>query len=514
MRVLLVAPPRLLWPYINEQDNYLLPQPLVYLGGALREAGVEVRVIDCMPERMGWRTLARRIQDFDPQVVAAGENHALFASEIIRLVRLTRAVAPRAFTIVGGAHFTNTVSRYLPDEPIDFIVRGEGERTLVELVEALEDSGVEGGRGVDGVAYVQDGEVRHSAPRALIPDLDDLPAPAFGLLPMDRYGTARYLFSPGGTTIHHSRGCSGSCRFCAWWRQMAERRVEAGPDDCPREHLKPRWRTKSVARTVEEMSTLYHRYHKRCLVFVDPTFNVDPRWSDAFAEAVLARDWDLNWFGFMRADYVLRDEQLGVMEKLVRSGLRHVCIGVERPDPVQLKAWNKHGADADVYRETFALFKERYPEVFLQATFIVGTRDETPASIEGMVRFAQELGVDHPAFHPVTPFPGTDLYEEALERGWLELTDFDHFDLMTATMPSEHMSREEIDAALADINGRMVTPRWLLEGLRSPHRYRRDMYRWFLMVSARLFADAVLRAANPFSAEAYTSPYAPPWYEK
>ncbi len=514
MKVLLVQPPRPLWPYINEHDNYLLPQWMVCLGAMLRREGVEVHLLDCMPERLGWRSLEARIRSLRPDIVATGENHSLFASVVIRLVNLVKEIDPDMVTVVGGGHFTNTVEHYLPDQPIDFIVRGEGEMTMLELVRAVEKGGVEQGRGVDGVAYAEDGgEVRFSAPRELMADLDSLPMPAYDMLPLERYGRARYLFSPGGVTVHHSRGCTGSCRFCAWWRQMARRKVSC-EGECRTEELIPAWRTKSVERTLAEMEVLYKQYDKHCLVFVDPTFNVDPKWNDAFATALIRKNWDLKWFAFMRADFILRDEELGVFEKLVRSGLVHLCVGVERQDDAQLDSWGKPGARVDGYMRCFDLLHDKYPQVFRQATFIVGTESESAESMKAQLGYARRIRADYPAFHPVTPFPGTDLYNEARESGRLEIDDFDYFDMMTAVMGTEHMTREEVEEGLINLNKEYVGVKWLIKGLLSRSSYRRDMYIWWLLVTGRVFKDAVKRRVNPLSPDPYTSAFLPPWYER
>ena len=511
MRVLLVSPPRRIWPYIDYQDNFLLPQWMVSLAAVLREDGVEVHALDCMAGQVGWRTLEQKLRRLRPDVVASGENHALFASEVIRLLALAKAIDPATVTVAGGAHFTTVPELYLPHHPVDLIVRGEGEITLLEVVRSLATGGLDAAREVDGVASWDGGRLRCAPPRELVQDLDTLPMPAYDLLPLERYGRGRYLFSPGGATIQHSRGCTGSCTFCAWWRQMADRRpcAEGGP-----ERLVPRWRTKSVERTLAEMELLHLRHGKRCLVFVDPSFNIDPRWNDAFATRLLRKGWDLSWFAFMRADLILRDEELGIFEKLVRSGLTHLCVGVERQDDAQLRAWGKPPARSDQYLAAFRLLRRRYPQVFRQATFIVGTRSESHASLRQQLRYARQIRADYPAFHPVTPFPGTELYDEALARGELCVPeDFESLDMMTALLPTDHLSRDEVEQALVDLNRACVGPRWLLRGLLSRSRYRRHMYTWWLLVTGRIFLDSVRRRLNPLRPERYTSTITPRWYE-
>ena len=493
---------------MNEQDNFLLPQSLPGLAGAARRAGHEVEVIDCLPSKTGWATLARALKLRSPDVVAAGENHALYASEVIRLVDLAKAVDPGVTTVLGGAHFTNVDDTYLRDHPVDFIVRGEGEVTFAELLDALESGGRAQARDVAGIAYLGDDGVVRNPPRPLLDDLDDLPMPAYDLMPMADYGKARYLFSPGGTTIHHSRGCSSSCSFCVWWTQHADR-----TQTCGMEALAPRWRTKSVARTLEEMEILHRRFDKRCLVFVDPTFNLDPAWNEEFADALIRRDWGLNWFAFMRSDCILRDERSGVMEKLVRSGLTHLSIGVERADPAFMADSGKRAYSEETTRETFDLLRGKYPQVFRQATVIIGVRDESPESVQRQLEFVQSLGLDYPAFHAFTPFPGTRLWDDARREGWLEVDDFDAFDMSTPVMGTEHMSRDEVEAAIVELQQQCVSAPWFLRGITSPHRYRRDMYTWWALVTARVFAHTVRSRLNPFRAEPYTALVKPDWYD-
>ncbi len=190
---------------------------------------------------------------------------------------------------------------------------------------------------IQGIAYLEDDRVVETPPRPLVSELDTLPLPAYDLVPMEQYGRAKYIFSPGGTTIHHSRGCTGGCKFCAWWIQMADVKKVDG-----KTRYIPRWRTKSVERIMEEIEILHLKYGKKCLVFVDESWNISQKWNEAFAEAMLRRsDIKLNWFAFMRLDAILRDEEAGIFEKLVRSGLSHICVGIERIHDDQLRGFGK-----------------------------------------------------------------------------------------------------------------------------------------------------------------------------
>jgi anaerobic magnesium-protoporphyrin IX monomethyl ester cyclase len=298
-----------------------------------------------------------------------------------------------------------------------------------------------------------------------------------------------------------------------WWTQDAIRKVEVDTKTgCRQEILAPKWRSKSPERTLEEIDILYRHYDKKCLIFTDPTFNVDPNWSDRFADLLMARDYSLDWFAFMRADFILRDHKNGVMEKLVRSGLAHLCIGVERVEDDQLGDWRKKFYSSNRTAETFAILKNDYPQVFRQATFIVGERDETRESMQRQLDFAKALDPDYPAFHPLTPFPGTAIYDEALANGWLEIEDFDYFDLNTPVMRSATLTRDEIESEIIRLNKSYVSMRWFLRGILSSTRYRRNMYVWWLLVMMRIFAASMVRFQNPLTGTRYTGLIEPAWY--
>ncbi|MBU4478016.1 MAG: B12-binding domain-containing radical SAM protein [Candidatus Omnitrophica bacterium] len=507
MKVLLIRSPRYYWPFINEYDNYLLPQSLPALAAVLRQAGVCVKVVDCMPIKMGWKSLYNFIKNENPDVVGVGDSESMYVDEAIKVFKIAREINLRITTIAGGAHFSNLAHESLNQYAIDFIVRGEGEITLVELVKEISKACPDYMK-IDGLVFKQGDKIIETNPRALIDNLDELPLPAYDLMPMDAYGRAKFLFSPGGITIHHSRGCISNCDFCVWWVQMSERKIENGEIK-----IKPRWRTKSVERTIEEIELLYHKYNKRFLIFVDDSWNIDPDWNNKFAEAILKKSLKLKWFAFLRADCVLRDEKLGIMEKLVKSGLRHISIGGERASNEDLNRLGKKCYEKDIVKEAVHVFNKKYPQVFTQVTFIVGIRGETKESMLKQLSYAKELKVDYPAFHPMTPVPGTKLWEEAKKQGWLEITDFSYYDWSTPVMASEHLSRHEIHDLLYILSKEYATLKWLLNGLLSPYAHKRDMYIWWVLVVLKMVCDSIAGFLNPFNLRQYNRLVKPKWYD-
>jgi anaerobic magnesium-protoporphyrin IX monomethyl ester cyclase len=485
MKVLLVRPPRYYWPFLSEWDLWQMPLAYPCLAGVLREHDVDVNIIDCCPERIGWKSLRDVLKREKPDIVACGDE-IMFVHEGGKLFQMAKELDPETITIAGG-HFHSFMSEYsLNKWPIDYIVRFEGEYTMLELVQALE-SGAKNLREVKGIAFKENGKVIETPPRPLIENLDELPMPAYDLLPIRKYGLFAKLWFHPCVTIEHSRGCVGQCHFCMLWVIMGEHTCENG-----KWVAKPRWRTKSVERTIQEMEFLYNKYKVRTFFFIDPTFDVDPKWSERFADAVLERDMDINFFAFSRADFVIRDHKNGVLKKMVDAGLIWTVIGVERALDHQLKEMRKGGYAHERTLEAFRILKKYYPQVWRQGTFINGVRSETRESMFEQLKFARKCDLDYPTFHSVTPMPGTTLWEEAKKEGWLEEEDFSKYDWYRPVMASEHLSREEIGKLNMELSARYAVPRipklWLISKF-GRNRFRRSSADWFIKVGFNMWKD-------------------------
>lgn len=249
------------------------------------------------------------------------------------------------------------------------------------------------------------------------------------------------------------------------------------------------------------------------MIFVDDSWNINQSWNEEFAERLLKENIKIRWYAFMRADLILRDEKAGIFKKLVDSGLSHISIGVERADDADLRAIGKNCYSQDITRECMHILKHKYPQVFRQATFIIGVRSETRDSIFRQVEYAKEIAADYPAFHPLTPVPGTEAWREAKEKGWLEIEDFSYYDWITPVMSSNYLSRQEIEDLVYVANKKFISPLWIIKGLFSPFSFKRDMYIWWSLVIMKIFISSITRFINPFKVKEYTSLIKPDWYE-
>ncbi len=516
-KIILVRPPRYLWPFINESDNFLLPLGLPCIAASIRTKlpEMEVKIIDCPPLKIGWQALKKMLQEERPDIVGAGEE-AIYHNEAVKLFKLAKEINPSVITVAGGHFFSWMVEYSLNNFPLDIIVRFEGEETIVELIGALNNKTELSS--VLGIAYRKNGKIIKTPLRPLAKNLDALPLPAFDLMPMGKYSPFGYLW-PQSVTLEHSRGCIDKCNFCSLWTFWGKHTltdIEKGELE-----VAPKYRSKSVERTLEEVDIIYQKYNRRYIIWADPTFNVDSDWVDKFCEGLLKRKYkDLYWWAFLRADFILRDERLGILEKMVRAGLIHPLIGVERECAEDLRKIRKSVYTRELVKEVFMIFKKKYPQVFRQGTFITCLPFDTRESMLNLVKYAVDIDIDYPAFHPVAPVPGTYLYQEAKKLDLLEEKDFTKYDWATPVMRSSSgLSLEEYASLNMELNKRYVLyrPHWLIRGFFSVHTHKRRLYWWFFINTLRMMCleikDALLGRKKFEGVTGFMRLRKPDWYD-
>jgi anaerobic magnesium-protoporphyrin IX monomethyl ester cyclase len=428
LSILFVEPPKDYWFLMGEY----LPPPTGLLALAAyveRELpDVEIEVMDCQAEAKGWKDIENRISSISPSIVAAS-GFTCNAYVCAKVAEIAKQVSEDIVTVMGGQHFSFTAEESLLDFPeIDFIVRGEGEITLVELIKCLAN-GSDPGR-IHGLSFKHDDTVVHNPPRELIENLDSLPYPAYHLIEnnLHRYHfsmmagkNARYLILEG------SRGCSHRCSFCTQWR-----------------HWGGTWRTKSSTRIAEEMEHLHQQFGGEFLWLTDDNFDYSRR-GESLWEELRKRDLkeDLSWFFQARTDDIARNPE--TVSKLREVGNTWILVGVESDSPDRLDDFNKSIGVKDAFQAMRVL---RENDVFSQAMVVIGSRGDTEKSIEMTREFSHDLKSDLVIYSVLTPLPGTEVHTTASKNGWIEDANYAHYDMVHAIMPTETLSRGEVQKEL------------------------------------------------------------------
>jgi anaerobic magnesium-protoporphyrin IX monomethyl ester cyclase len=407
-----------------------LPPPLALLClAAYVEAqlpDIEIQVMDCQAERAGWEDVAKRIERIAPDVVAPSTVSTCNANITLLCASVAKQVDEKIVTIAGSQHFSVLAHETLEAYPqLDMIVRGEGEVTLAKLLQALEqDRPV---KQVMGVSFRERGAVVHTPNRPLIKDLDSLPFPGYHFV---RDHMLKYRFPAGRdlpyALVEGSRGCAHSCSFCTQWRYWG------------------RCRRKSPERVADEFEYLYREFGSRFLWLTDDFIQLDS-WMERLCDELNERGItkDLMWFFQARADEIVVGKRL--LPKLREAGLQWVMTGLESHDEEMLKQYHK-GLDVPTGKAAVNLLKEN--DILAQTTAIIGHRQDSAESIEAFRKWIDEVDPDIAVFMTMTPYPGTPIYNEALEKGWMTDPRWSRFDMVHAIMPTEHLTRDEVQKEL------------------------------------------------------------------
>jgi len=292
-------------------------------------------------------------------------------------------------------------------------------------------------------------------------NLDELPFPGYHFVEdyVQRYHftmmaghKARYGM------IEASRGCPHRCTFCSQWK-----------------HWQGTWRHKSVKRVAEEMEFLYKNYGSKLLWLTDDNFGLGKRMED-LCDELIKRGFldDITCFMQARCDDIVKNQSL--LPKMSKAGINWLLLGVESHSRSTLDSFHK-GTKPEDNVTAIKLLKQN--GIFSQATCIIGERRDSAKSIADLREFVGKLDPDLAIFMILTPFPGTELYEEAKRNGWVEDWNWANYDMVHVIMPTETLTREQVQQELYNCY-RSFFGSWRrrLQGIFSTNEIKRRAYRY------------------------------------
>jgi len=330
--------------------------------------------------------------------------------------------------IIGGTHPT-----FLPDEALeyaDFVIRGEGEHALVELLEYLE-KGTPALSGIRGLSYRdRDGRNVHNPSREFIEDLDSLPEPDFSLV---------HNWSPSNPyPVSTSRGCPYDCTFCSVVRMFGRS-----------------YRFKSVEATLKEMKYVAS-VSKATKFIVDDNFAANNRRTKQILRGMIAEGIKTRWSAQVRPD-VARDPEL--LRLMADSGCHTLFIGFESINPRTLEEYNKKQSREDIIS---CIRTVREHGIHIHGMFVLGADTDDVETIRGTADFATSLGIDTVQFMILTPLPGTPLLHDMTKSGRLLHTDWSKYDAQYVVFRPRLMSPTTLQIETFRAMGRFYSWRYIL----------------------------------------------------
>ncbi|RJP65656.1 MAG: radical SAM protein [Candidatus Abyssobacteria bacterium SURF_17] len=416
------------------------PLGLLYVAGALEQAGIEVRVID-MGFDPGGVELERVLSGWKPEIVGITCTTPLYphARSIAARVKL---ILPESWVVLGGVHPSVVPEHSLRDSAADIAAVGEGEQLMPALAHAF--PGMDAATRVAGAFVKSRGEIVKGPAPVPIQDLDTLPMPARHLVDVERYFHAsghdriKWSLPQPSLPVIASRGCPYHCTFCA--SELV--------------HGK-KIRLRSVANIRSELEFLISEYGMKGVYFYDDTLTFNVPWLEKLCS--MLKELRLKWICGTRLDRVNRQ----ILEMMKSSGCMLISYGIESGDPRMLKEVLKKGLTLELIRENIRLTRE--VGIGTIANYMLGFPGETEESMRKTIALSREIDSDVAEFSIYMPLPGTELAHHAEQAGRVLEQDLARFDYARPTysdnsLPPELVKKYHRKA----VRGFYLRPRYIL----------------------------------------------------
>ena len=419
MEIQLIHPP----VYLNLRAmTALRPSPplgLAYVAAALQEAGHSVGVIDAVaaaPERVTPDGSLHRL-GLSPEEIAdrvAPGTRALGITNMFsfswplvrRILQTLKQRHPEKILIGGGEHCSGLPALCLEQAPLDYVVLGEGEETIVELLRRLESGDRDVGD-MPGLAFRRNGSVVVTQSRARIRAVDDIPWPAWQLFDLAAYNDHALVTGINlGTMVPilATRGCPYQCTYCSspgMWTT--------------------RWYARDPIDVVDEIAHYVETYGAKNFPFQDLTAIVKKDWIVRFCQEIIARRLDIAWQFPSGTRCEVIDEE--VAELLQRSGGRHLAFAPESGSERTRALIKKRMTTDGLLNAVSASVKRGLRlTIFIVIGFPHDTREDLRATAR-LVRRLARMGVEEIAIGFFFPIPNTELFDQLMRKGRVDLSD-------------------------------------------------------------------------------------------
>ncbi|MEI6210882.1 MAG: radical SAM protein [bacterium] len=416
--IMLVTPPY--HSGVVESAGSWLPLGLLYVGGALQRGGYGVALYDAMTRFDTLEQVRATLRREKPDAVFVSCITATVVDGM-EVCRVAKEERPETLTVLGNTHPTFMYEDILTNHPeVDVIVRGEGEVTSVELMDAWK-VGADLNR-VAGIAFRDNGRIVATPERPFCGDLDVF-NPSWDLVPWKEYS---YRPKPGSTlaVVSSSRGCKQHCSFCSqrlFWQES--------------------WRALSATRFVDELEMLRTKYGVDVVMLADeiPTFD-EPRWRQIL-DLLIERDLGTSLLLETRVDDILRDADL--LPRYRQAGIEHIYVGVESVNQRTLDVFKK---DFKVEQGRRAIELINQNNIVSETSFVMGMPDETVEDMQRTVELAKFFDPDMAFFLAITPWPYADLYKDVKEH--IATHDYRKYNLVEPVIKPVSMTLDEVRTQL------------------------------------------------------------------
>ena len=371
------------------------PLGILYCAGVLREAGIEVSLLDQPAKHFSLDQTVKWVKKEDPDIIGFSVLLST-AKEAPKIAERVKTENPNITVVFGSHHATFNAERILKKYPfVDIIVRGEGEHTSLEIARCLEKQ-----RELDkveGVTFRKNDRIVSNPDRPLNKDVDALPFPDRDLAGV-QYKSAIFgvkINSRKFTTMLSSRGCPFNCSFCGI-----------------RKFTRRAWRPRSVENVMTELEYLQSEGYEQFL-FADDNFTLNAKRVSKLCRSIKKEGMDIEWFCDSRVDHISYD----MFRDMVNAGCRCLFFGIESANQRILDYYRK-GITPEQSEKAVRKARKAGIDIIV-GSFIVGAPDETQREIINTLQFANKLDIDVPDVNILGAQTGTDIWNDLVAKGLL-----------------------------------------------------------------------------------------------
>jgi anaerobic magnesium-protoporphyrin IX monomethyl ester cyclase len=392
-------------PAVTKSGTLYFPLWLAYAAGVLEQAGHEVTLTDAPARGLTDADVLDMGRRLRPELIVMDTSTPSIQCDI-QTANTLKGILPQTIIVFVGTHVS-----VLPEETliasraVDAVARREYEYTLKELADVLEINPGMGNKafsGIEGLSYRKDGAVIHNLDRQFIKNLDELP---WVSRVYSKHLQISDYFNPNAlypmVTLITSRGCPFLCRFCVYPQTMTGRK----------------YRFRSIEDVIEEIRFVQKTFPEvKSIFFEDDTLTANKSRLIAISKALIKSDLRIPFVANSRIDL-----DLETMKIMKAAGCRQLCVGFESGNQEILNEVRK-----GIKIERMEAFMEnaRKAGILIHGCFMIGFPGETHQTAAQTIKLALRLNPDTAQFYPVMVYPGTEAYQDYLNKGWITATDF------------------------------------------------------------------------------------------
>lgn len=399
------------------------PLGLLYIAAVLEKNGHRVAIVDIdIEEEKAEKKLRETYQDLNPQMVGFYSMTWTYR-QAKAMAKRFKEINPKIITVLGGPNVTSIPKTSLELGDFDFGVIGEGEKTIIELVDKLEGKNNLEFDQIQGIAFKKDGEIFINPLRPLICDMNSIPLPARHLISVKKYSD---VFSKRKhfTTTMATRGCPFNCTFCDRKNRMGRT-----------------FRVRSPENIAYEIKKIIKQYNIREFMFFDDNLIIDKQWGLELCQKLKP----LNIIWECRNRVNLLDEE--ILTAMKKSGCYRIRLGFESGDNYILKVLKKD-ITVEQSLECARLCKKIGIEIY--GYFIMGAPEETPQTVEKTIDLALKINPSFAIFSKIRLTPGSELFDYGVETGQINKNHWEKYLSGEETNGAPSLSSQQLPEKLVD----------------------------------------------------------------